>query len=222
MSLNHDFFLKEQVIALYNLGKARGMPVNFMRFDEFVDYAYKHDYLIIDQARHSSPSLAPQHILLHSRDATLLFDGEKLHWRERGNLMSWLAYSGTEHYIKTKDYSIEAQKTEDGGPIPEGWYLVPQERYQERPDDWWEDIKNALGGGAWPGGRKSWGDQRIWLEPESGTNTYGRTNMSIHGGDVPGSRGCIDLVHSMGDFAKRFKEYRQSMRLEVRYPKKSK
>jgi hypothetical protein len=98
-------------------------------------------------------------------------------------------------------------------------YIVPQERYQERPDDWWEGMKNTFGRGAWPGGSRSWGNQRIWLEPESGTNIYGRTGLSIHGGDIPGSRGCIDLVHYMESFAKNFRKYGKSMRLEVRYPK---
>jgi hypothetical protein len=96
---------------------------------------------------------------------------------------------------------------------------VPQERYQERPDDWWESMKNTFGRGYWPGGSRSWGNKRILLEPESGTNTYGRTGMSIHGGDVPGSRGCIDLVHNMVSFARRFKEYGKSMHLKVRYKK---
>lgn len=146
--LNYGFFLKEQVVALYNLGKAGGIPVDSMRFDEFVDYAYKHAYYIIEQSRHSRPALASCHISFRSEHATLMFDGEVLYWQQGDNSTSWPAYSGTEHYLTTKDYSIDAQKSADAGPIPEGWYRVPQERYQERPDDWWEGMKNTFGRGS--------------------------------------------------------------------------
>ena len=40
----------------------------------------------------------------------------------------------------------------------------------------------------------SWGKRRVWLKPDENTNTYGRTNFSIHGGLTKGSRGCIDIV----------------------------
>jgi hypothetical protein len=31
------------------------------------------------------------------------------------------------------------------------------------------------------------------LKPEEGTNTYGRKNFMLHGGEKPGSAGCIDV-----------------------------
>ena len=46
--------------------------------------------------------------------------------------------------------------------------------------------------------------------------------MSIHGGTVPGSRGCIDLVNNMGKFVALFKGYGRDMNLEVKYPDKYK
>jgi hypothetical protein len=74
------FFSKEQVAALYNLGKERGIPVDSMRFNEFVDYAYNHAYYIIEYSRNPSPLFASCHTSFNSECATLLFDGETLYW----------------------------------------------------------------------------------------------------------------------------------------------
>lgn len=61
------------------------------------------------------------------------------------------------------------------------------------------------------------GEYRIFLKPESGTNTYGRDGFFIHGGEFFGSNGCIDLAGNMATFAERFEEYEKDMRLEVKY-----
>ena len=68
---------------------------------------------------------------------------------------------------------------------------------------------------AWPGGESSWGQHRIWLEPAPGTVTHGRSGFSIHGGDTPGSAGCIDLTHSIGEFADEFVKYGKDLVLTV-------
>lgn len=73
--------------------------------------------------------------------------------------------------------------------------------------------------GGWPGGTPSWGEERIWLEPDPKTNTLGRTALSIHGGREFGSRGCIDLTDMMSEFAKKFTEYGKDIRLNVQYDK---
>ena len=39
----------------------------------------------------------------------------------------------------------------------------------------------------------AWGVRRIWLEPDSKTNTYSRKGFTIHGGWNKGSAGCIDI-----------------------------
>ncbi|WP_162629258.1 DUF2778 domain-containing protein [Moritella yayanosii] len=38
-----------------------------------------------------------------------------------------------------------------------------------------------------------WGDWRIRLYPEKNTKTFGRDGFFIHGGDINGSAGCIDI-----------------------------
>ena len=44
MPLEHEFFSQEQIAALYNLAKERGIPVDSMRFNEVIDYLYKNEY----------------------------------------------------------------------------------------------------------------------------------------------------------------------------------
>ncbi len=43
--------------------------------------------------------------------------------------------------------------------------------------------------------RPAWGDVRIPIEPEEGTDTFGRDRMYVHGGFIPGSAGCIDVYN---------------------------
>lgn len=38
-----------------------------------------------------------------------------------------------------------------------------------------------------------WGEYRFALKPDKGTDTFGRTNMYLHGGAEPGSLGCVDI-----------------------------
>ena len=56
--------------------------------------------------------------------------------------------------------------------------------------------------GGWPGGTFAWGDTRTWITPMAGTEIYGRSGFSIHGGVAPGSAGCIDLVGNNNAFFK--------------------
>jgi len=41
--------------------------------------------------------------------------------------------------------------------------------------------------------------------------------MAIHGGDIPGSAGCIDLTHNMPDFANTFRNLGRDLKLYVDY-----
>lgn len=45
-----------------------------------------------------------------------------------------------------------------------------------------------------------WGTHRIQLHPVKGTRTFGRDGFYLHGGDKPGSHGCIDIGEKMSDF----------------------
>jgi hypothetical protein len=71
----------------------------------------------------------------------------------------------------------------DKGPIPEGTYTMDP-----------KDISQATGIKGWI--RKwlgDWGDYRVTLKPDPGTDTKGRDGFFIHGGEKPGSAGCIDV-----------------------------
>jgi hypothetical protein len=212
-------YTREQVIAMYEKAKERGFPVDTMNWNTFLNYLRNvaPELLNINPIYLFASSAVEANVANAAREVTLLFDGEKLYWQERDFSTSWVAYSGRNH--SSKDYSIEAQKNVGSGPIPEGQYMAPRTRYQERPEDTWSDIKHYLGRGAWPGGAIAWGNQRVWLEPVAGTETHGRSGFSIHGGTNPGSAGCIDLVDSMDNFAARFLKYGKDIPLRVDYSK---
>jgi hypothetical protein len=144
----------------------------------------------------------------------LEFDGRILRWIRNGEVIrSWDGVSGANGF-----QSRENQDVPFKGPLPEGNWSVRQEEYQEiTPDGLLEGV---LRYGKWVGALPAWGAQRVWIKPERGTNTRGRSNFSIHGGWVPGSAGCIDLTDDMEDFARTFREFGRDLTLRVRYPDK--
>jgi hypothetical protein len=63
--------------------------------------------------------------------------------------------------------------------------------------------------GPFPGGRRPWGESRVWIKPDrvllqdpSGIGFISRGGFSIHGGFEPGSSGCIDLHKNAPAFFK--------------------
>lgn len=144
----------------------------------------------------------------------LTFNGHKLCWVGRPyNGKCWNGVSGADGYQKPEHQSIR-----DKGPIPEGRWRVRQDRYQRYDDiPFQKKIWALFGRGTWPGGTVTWGENRIWLEPKTVINLYGRDNFSIHGGISPGSAGCIDLTSSMVNFTKVFKSYGMDLDLMVKY-----
>ncbi len=75
------------------------------------------------------------------------------------------------------------QREAGAGPIPRGRYLVYPEEFSGGPG-LRTTIRNFLG---------NWGTWRVPLHPIIGTNTYGRDGFFFHGGERPGSAGCINL-----------------------------
>jgi hypothetical protein len=65
------------------------------------------------------------------------------------------------------------------GPIPPGEYTLNPSEISK--GSWLRDLTG------------DWGDYRAPLHPNDGTNTLGRDNFFLHGGDKPGSAGCIDV-----------------------------
>lgn len=77
------------------------------------------------------------------------------------------------------------------GPIPSGNYTAKSNELTNAP--WYKDIARTLAGVARISGGGDWGDWRIPLHPNPGTDTFGRKGFMMHGGFIPGSAGCIDI-----------------------------
>ncbi|MGH7495438.1 MAG: DNRLRE domain-containing protein, partial [bacterium] len=106
------------------------------------------------------------------------------------------------------DYSIERQLLLNEGPLPEGvYYINPQKTQYWRNLSWLDKFYALIGQGPWPGGLSSWGESRVWLQPNSiklidprtGQEIL-RSSFSIHGGNTPGSGGCIDCYSNAPKF----------------------
>jgi len=69
------------------------------------------------------------------------------------------------------------------GPIPPGDYEANTGDLSDpgAVGDW---LRNRLG---------DWGDWRVPLTPADGTDTQGRDGFFLHGGEDPGSAGCVDV-----------------------------
>ncbi|MGO8710439.1 MAG: tlde1 domain-containing protein, partial [Terracidiphilus sp.] len=71
------------------------------------------------------------------------------------------------------------------GPIPSGKYTLDP---KEISSHWWRKLFMS-----------DWGDYRVPLHPEAGTDTHGRSGFFLHGGGVHweetryGSEGCIKV-----------------------------
>ncbi len=144
------------------------------------------------------------------------FDGYYLSYTDtNGNLVKIPAISGDVNY---QDPAF--QNLINKGMLPQGSYEVKQENFQRIGF-----VDGILGMakavnisvGTWPGSFPAWGSERVWLEPNSGTNTYNRTDFSIHGGLQAGSGGCIDLVGNTNTFFNFFKILGRDVTLVVDY-----
>ena len=62
-----------------------------------------------------------------------------------------------------------------------------------------------------------WGVYRVPLHPFPGTNTYGRENFFLHGGQKPGSAGCIDVNACDTAIHDILKDHKGPVRVDVRY-----
>jgi hypothetical protein len=145
----------------------------------------------------------------------LIFNGNSLKYTIGGNVVrEWPAVSGRSG-TQTKEYQYEKDK----GPIPEGdWTLG--ERQDIKSISTIDRFLSSIGRGPWRGLESSWGNHRIWLHPNNNTETKGRTGFSIHGGDNPGSAGCIDLTGNMDDFYDFLKYKSNKIPVKVDYSKK--
>lgn len=134
------------------------------------------------------------------------FDGYQVTLQQGGQVIgSWSAVSGQPGYQSPKDTGLR-----DKGAIPEGQWSFSMSDVQINTE-----LDNLIGFagkisgllsegrvsfGEWYGGSVAWGVERAFLSPSPTTNTFGRSGFSIHGGDVYGSAGCIDLGHEEVSF----------------------
>jgi RHS repeat-associated protein len=148
----------------------------------------------------------------------LVFDGKQI-CRMSDDLQEckkcWQAASGKDidGNGKFDDFSEEDQKRKGEGPIPEGEYLLPAKKTTDpsKEGNWdtddWNDYEKNDGDGwkPWktnvdPRSKKGWGDRFGRLKPDPKTNTHGRSHFNVHGGEEPGSAGCIDIGCNDKDF----------------------
>ncbi|MFT7098697.1 MAG: hypothetical protein ACJAS6_000562, partial [Rickettsiales bacterium] len=139
------------------------------------------------------------------------FDGQYLSYTDlNGSLVRIPAISGRDGYQNPQHQGLA-----DQGTLPSGTYYVNQGAYQQI--DFYGETVGVVGIGTWPGSTKSWGTERVWLEPAPGTETYGRTGFTIHGGKDAGSDGCIDMVGNSSTFFDYFQDLGQDVILNVDY-----
>ena len=158
-----------------------------------------------------------------NENANLSFDGRTLTLNENGHpIKSWPAQSGNAEHQRASSTIYEGL-----GPLPEGNWVVDQSRVQHINDlSLLDRVANYipknpfLNVGKWKGDVPSWGHHRVWLTPDEGTNTYGRSGFTIHGGRDYGSAGCIDLAGQDTDFFNTIKD-KGNLRLNVHYPNDS-
>ena len=164
-------------------------------------------------------------------DPELEFDGQDLYVK-RNNIVqnSWPAMSGQPGYQNRASTSVS-----NLGPTPEGVYYVDPQNLQERIP-WNDRVLKAIsddnipikdipaylfkkGTYKWMRDEKlpAWGNYRVPLEADDGTDTRGRHSMYIHGGDELGSAGCIDVGPNMDRLAPYIKNNRSSVKVLVRY-----
>lgn len=140
---------------------------------------------------------------------SLTFNGQDLNMYRRGQLQNSIpAMSGKPEY-----QGIDYQKLSNAGPTPEGIYWLEQDnREQSSGNHFWNRGKDS-----WMRRPNAWGYSRVPLQPDSMTNTYGRTGMYIHGGNEWGSAGCIDTREYMPQVDNFLDGCQQSVPLTVKY-----
>lgn len=130
----------------------------------------------------------------------LTFDGYAIVWHGPGGV-SFDAFSGVAN-------ESAKESVPDVGPTPQGLFTVDPAKIEELvPSD-------------------DWGRFRVRIDPlrvtvDRMSNCFGviRTGMYIHGGNVLGTKGCIELNKDSDEeaFFTRLKKYGKPIELEVKY-----
>jgi hypothetical protein len=167
-----------------------------------------------------------------SEDYYAKFDGDKLSIIYRGSVIkSWPARAGRgkkpDDPRKTVCQTPKYQACKNIGPTPVGEYWISQNEIQY--------LGNVTFGGygSWQAfdmsklkkgelltnkdkDKTQFGTSRVLLVPAPSTNIFDREkDMYIHGGDVYGSAGCIDLANKISDFMDWFAKQTDFVSLKV-------
>ena len=203
----------------------------------------------INNIKNTIFSLPPNKLTNQKPEVYLLFDGTNLNWVENGKVIKrWSAISGRTKFNTFGDKNLEKlvkkyganrvefMKIKDQGPIPVGEYSIGQvqkrtngdaQRFIQGKTDvelqkiMLKNIKHD-----WNLGTETdmvaWGNYRLPITKVGETETFGRGSFYIHGGGIPGSIGCIDLLTKMDDFANYFTNWKNNtkknkLKLVVKY-----
>ncbi len=134
---------------------------------------------------------------------SLLFDGGRVtHYNDDGNPIG--TYPATSGRDGVTDTSVPFY-----GPIPEGVYsLYPSEISKAGIA---REIMQLLG-------IADWGEYRAPLHADPcATDTKGRDNFFLHGGEKPGSAGCIDIGSGDVKLFPILKKHRGPVKVKVKY-----
>jgi Protein of unknown function (DUF2778) len=150
--------------------------------------------------------------LAHCSQLALSFDGSFLSMTGGNTAYKYPAVSGKRLGDGKFDYSVAAQKSPNSGLIPEGTYWInPAELWELA---WWKKPFVSETG---------WGKYRITIHPFTTTVTHSRGGFFIHGGQNPGSAGCIDLTSHIEKFINDLRKEgalrKCQIHLTVNYPK---
>lgn len=133
----------------------------------------------------------------HTNHLKLTFDGSYLTLYAGSRIFKYPAVSGVRNKKGGFCYCKSVQNIADQGPIPEGQYWIQLKDLWQR--GWKNSIVDLLPG---VDTYRSWGNFRFSIHPFSNTIIHGRGGFFIHGGTIPGSKGCIDLTTKMDQFVK--------------------
>lgn len=123
---------------------------------------------------------------------SMTFDGLALDCGPGGNFLAVSGEKKTDGSGEYFDYSAKAQQ-QPGGPIPEGVYWLNPDELKDL------GVRRLLDKNSWP--EKAWGSHAITIHPFETTPTFGRGGFFIHGGEIAGSIGCIDVTNNMDKVA---------------------
>lgn len=133
----------------------------------------------------------------------MTFDGKKVVLKdERGDIVC--ECEATSGRSGVSDTSVK-----DAGPIPEGEYTIKPEEVS--PVSGFRKLLRSLTG--------DWGSYRVPLHPSSSTNMFDRSGVMMHGGQIPGSAGCIDVGSCESKIFPIIQQQKDPIRVKVDYPK---